>query len=638
MEPMQFRGQLATWPTATTISLVVLSISLACLTAGCGRPVARSFNRTGAKPAPNSATTLTPIRTSPFKNTAANVGYIGGQACIQCHADEHTSYLQTPHSRALGPVSDDEPPSASYEHSPSARVYRVATQGGAMQHSEKLLNAAEGDGALSTVHPVKWAIGSGNHSRSYLCELDGFLVESPITWYASRQSWAMSPGYDSATHSSFHRAVDSGCLYCHAGRIDDSNGRFQPQVLQQSIGCESCHGPGSLHASHHEANDHVEGEVDLTIVNPARLHRLEAEAICSACHLRADASVLLQGRHLTDFRPGMRIEDVRIDFARQTKDGSMTVVGHVEQMRQSRCYVESESLTCTSCHDPHFRPAPEERIQYFRSKCLKCHESETDCGMPTDQRLKQSATDNCAQCHMPKTDTDIPHFAFTHHRVGLHESPEAPEANADEPPSHSSHSTVEVHPVHDLSHLQPLERKRARGLAHLELIGKPASPTERQRHIELAMRLLQEVVEAGVKDPVVDSAIARLHFLNGDLLEAISEASKALAEAPNDSDAVYVIADSLMQRREWSQAVSMFQRLTKLRRVADDWLNLGECQLQEGDTEAGLGSMRHGVAISPFRAEFRTRLAEALAANGRAEEAEMERRRAAQIERSRDGP
>ena len=62
------------------------------------------------------------------------------------------------------------------------------------------------------------SIGSGHHSRSYIVEDDGFLVESPVTWYSSIEKWAMSPGYDRRFHMGFERMVDyPGAVFLGSG-------------------------------------------------------------------------------------------------------------------------------------------------------------------------------------------------------------------------------------------------------------------------------------------------------------------------------------------------------------------------------------------------------------------------------------
>src|SRR5262249_54023591 len=239
------------------------------------------------------------------------------------------------------------------------------------------------------------------------------------------KAWGMSPGYDRPAHSGFERLADVGCVYCHAGEVAPiENNRYRVAIHEAVIGCESCHGPGALHAQKHAGKTAAgNGEEDLTIVPPDRLTREENESLCAQCHLRASATATIRGRRLTDFRPGQRLIDFRVDYVPDTASGQMKVVGHVEQMRASPCYAKSSTLTCTTCHDPHARPAPAQRIPYYRDKCNACHHEH--CGLPRDERLKKNQQGDCAACHMPQRPTDLPHFAFTHHRIGIHAAEEA---------------------------------------------------------------------------------------------------------------------------------------------------------------------------------------------------------------------
>src|SRR5262249_18520946 len=158
------------------------------------------------------------------------------------------------------------------------------------------------------------------------------------------------------------------------------------------IGCERCHGPGSLHTVRHEGARAPlvrSGEPDYTIVNPSRLPRGLAEAICQQCHLRTSATIVGRGRKAADFRPGLPLEDFRQDYWLDVPDAPMTVTGHVEQMHLSRCYKASDRLTCLTCHSPHDEPAPADRVAYYRAACMNCHKVE-HCKEPLASRRKES--------------------------------------------------------------------------------------------------------------------------------------------------------------------------------------------------------------------------------------------------------
>ena len=119
-----------------------------------------------------------------------------------CHGEQYQSFLRTAHSDALAEADPaEEPPDAEFEHALSGRSYRVYRADGLMRHREWL--AISGLEPLVQDYPVKYLIGSGRHTRSYLVEDAGFYTESPLTWYESRKAWALSPGFDRPQHMGF---------------------------------------------------------------------------------------------------------------------------------------------------------------------------------------------------------------------------------------------------------------------------------------------------------------------------------------------------------------------------------------------------------------------------------------------------
>ena len=110
----------------------------------------------------------------------------------------------------------------------------------------------------------------GGRGSAYLIERDGYLFESPITWYPQERKWDLSPGYEKS-NVHFDRPIQPDCLFCHANRVEPVAGsvnRYRRPIFQDlGIGCERCHGPGALHVLDPVT---VDGR-DMTIVNPARL-------------------------------------------------------------------------------------------------------------------------------------------------------------------------------------------------------------------------------------------------------------------------------------------------------------------------------------------------------------------------------
>lgn len=538
-----------------------------------------------------------------LNSTSPEATFIGSDACAECHREQFESYLQTAHSRALSEVDPDaEPPDAEFRHDLSGHSYAVFRRDGQLWHRESLVDAA-GEEVVQEEHPLKYLIGSGRHTRSYLVEDDGFLMESPITWYASRQAWEMSPGYDAPVHAGFERATDIGCLFCHVGRAEPIDGSFHRIAIhEQSIGCESCHGPGSLHARERKLGKPLSGDgFDPTIVHPAKLPRGRLESICAQCHLRGDTTVAVRGRSATDFRPGQRLADFRIDYFLKAGDSEMKVVGHVEQMRLSRCYQSSETLTCTTCHDPHSTTAPEASLAIYRQRCVECH-SEQGCGEDASVRDVTEPVDNCMQCHMPRGPTDIPHISFTHHRIGVHGAEEA---------GGTERSRGELVSFDDLSSLPPLDRDRCLGLGYLELSEKQADPAAAGEYRRRGRRLIEQVYAKGLRDPDVLAALASFAWEEGraDALELSRQVLATESAGPRArGNALAILSDVQMRRGEFRRAAAGMKELTNLRRNSEDWLRLGLCRLGTGDRGEALRSLLRAAEISPSRSDIHAQI------------------------------
>src|SRR5262249_3454658 len=154
-------------------------------------------------------------------------------------------------------------------------------QGEHLWHRQAVFDDA-GKPVAELAQEVRWVIGSGRKGYSYLTERDGYLLQTPISWYTQHQRWDLSQGVTPSALAG--RGVAGSCLFCHTNRLHehpDHPDRFVPPVFEgHAIGCERCHGPGALH---------VTGDLDHTIVNPARLPPPLRDAVCEQCHLEGEA-------------------------------------------------------------------------------------------------------------------------------------------------------------------------------------------------------------------------------------------------------------------------------------------------------------------------------------------------------------
>lgn len=523
--------------------------------------------------------------------------HVGTAACLECHQSEHETWLSTAHSRAMSRVVvEKEPADGVFEHQISARRYRAERRDTELWHVE-----TGTAGSPSVEARVEYLVGSGRHSRTYLTLFDGFLTESPLTWYASTGSWKMSPGYDHEDHQGFERPVDVGCLVCHCGGIEEVDSAFHRlEVGELAIGCERCHGPGAAHANFHRdrsATYMVPAATD-PIVNPAKLSRDQQDALCAQCHLRGDATVLRAGKTAADFQPGSLLTETRIDWFLQTGVGEMKVVGHSDQMTASRCWQATETLTCTTCHAGHSSGdhSREVQLQDYRRACLGCH-TESSCSEASESRGAVQPADNCISCHMPQVSTDIPHIAFTHHRIGVHGRSEAVGV--------ADVRQAELVPFGTAAGLSPLELRRSHALACAEYSARAATPELSAEFRGRALRELQELTLEAPQDGEVAATLARLSWEIGAVEKAKAAAQRALRAADLSSggrvNSLFVAGDVLLQQSRYRDAIAPLETLTTLRRSSEDWLLLGLAKFQSGNQEAGIADVEYAQRISPFR-------------------------------------
>ncbi|MBI1348948.1 tetratricopeptide repeat protein [bacterium] len=543
-------------------------------------------------------------RPSEFSNAVTDVKFVGAERCAACHEPQYQSFQQTAHHLAFGPVEQPTSlPAGEFSDPVMHRNYRVYWQDGQMRHAETLLQP-DGDPLLVIDHAMKYVVGSGRYSQSYLIEQDGSLFESPATWYSETQSWGLSPGYEHS-NSGFQRPIEYRCLQCHVGRIASlENSPQKMAFLTAAIDCERCHGPGELHAARWEnpaSKAESMGWSDLTIVHPGRLDRRRGEDICMQCHLHSAATVERPGRQSAEFRPGDRLEDYVTHFGRRNAGQQMDVTGHGEQMRLSRCYTESETFTCTTCHNPHASVPEEERESWYRSRCLECH-AEQSCHLPTKERLQISPSDYCVTCHMPRGPTEIPHFAFTHHRVGIHTADASQET-----PTTSLHQLAAMDEPEDVSED---ERQRNLGLAYLQYSDTAEGQPFRRQYQQQAQALLMSLSR---RDAEVAAALARLSFgqdarLTLKMADEIDTATNASPDAR--ATALFTRGATLFQQGQTAAAIPWLERAVDAKPMADIWLMLSNCYQQQGDSDRALSAVRKAVQLAPMNPRCRERCSE----------------------------
>ncbi len=534
----------------------------------------------------------------PYRNIDPDIHYVGDATCATCHEKIAASYARHPMGRSLVPAADllDHQrygPETKNPFTALGRCFEVVRQGEGTVHRQAALDDA-GKPVAELDQEVRWAIGSGTKGYSYLTERDGYLLQTPISWYTQPQRWDLSPGFVPSALTG--RVVSAACLFCHANRVrtdPDTPDRFvQPVFEGHAIGCERCHGPAELH---------VRGGGEHTIVNPARLSPPLRDAVCEQCHLEGEARVLRFGRDLFDYRPGLPLADfwAVLVHARQSGEDAKAV-NHVEQMYQSKCFqrpVGSLKLGCITCHDPHVQVGPQERVNHYRESCLRCHDEtqgQHGCSVPLPERRQTSLNDSCIDCHMPRYDSsDVAHTASTDHRIVRR-----PAANRPRPPADLARA-VFVDFYKDRFPQGDGQTERNLGLGLVKMVN--AGMLAPQQHGERAVRLLESALADYPQDVELRASKAQAPLLLGRHSEVLSEARLALAKRPRDWRLLAVAATAAQAEGKTEPAIDYWRRAIEINpQVPDYQVNLLTLLLHQGQRAEARACCEKLLRLDPF--------------------------------------
>jgi predicted CXXCH cytochrome family protein len=326
--------------------------------------------------------------------------------CASCHKAIYERYRRTPMANASGPAAAGFIP-ADFEHVASGIHYRMTEEAGRVWLSYTRHDVAR---PLDGRQQMRYFLGSGRRGRTYLFEQNGYWFEAPINWYAKKQVWDMTPHYLAAQEMPLTLPVDPGCLHCHASvassALPDARNHYAGEPFGQGgILCEACHGDARAHVARR-------GKADLIDIDGLPPDR--RDSVCLECHLEGQAGVDKLGKRIENFKPGDDLFDYTVYFVYRNESGSGgRATSQWEALLKSACKrVSGDKMTCTTCHDPHGSPPPEERVAFYRARCLSCHR---EAGFAEKHHPENP---DCTACHMARPPSnDIAHEQVTDHWI-----------------------------------------------------------------------------------------------------------------------------------------------------------------------------------------------------------------------------
>jgi predicted CXXCH cytochrome family protein len=258
---------------------------------------------------------------------------------------------------------------------------------------------------------VAFTYGSEWKQRYFTHVGDDYYV-FPAQWDVQNGIWRRyfpQPGGDWWTEhypvDPMQRPTGPLCDGCHSVNYNVTT----KTVTEWNVGCEKCHGAGSLH---------VEFPISETIVNPNwPSDPVRANDVCIQCHSQGQPrSNPIEGQYYdwpVGYQPGDRLTDFWVLDEHHLGEETFTHwpegSAHKNRMQgndfiQSQMYVKG--VTCSACHDVHGTPNEADLLQPGNAVCTECHNPQLQPGPQGTvsyhtQHEEDSEGSVCVACHMP---------------------------------------------------------------------------------------------------------------------------------------------------------------------------------------------------------------------------------------------
>jgi predicted CXXCH cytochrome family protein len=339
--------------------------------------------------------------------------YVGSKACAKCHAQTYASWQQT---RMANVVRDPA------------------------QHPEAVLGDFSKPDPVRTFDLSQVALVYGSRwKQRYFAKAGNDYYVLPAQWDIEKAKWLpyhVEKGTDWWVpfygESNQDRPTGPLCDGCHSVNYNIAT----HEVTEWNVGCEKCHGPGSLHAAHPAKNN---------IVNPGRLDSVRANDVCVQCHSQGqpignpiaasedqkseDGAQAKYYDWPVGYQPGERLSDFWT--LEELRPGTTNfyqyadLTAHKNRM-QGNDFVQSNmyhrGLRCFDCHNVHSSQNPSNLIRRGNQLCLNCHTDSNPAGLKGSvsehtHHAANSAGSQCTACHMPKIAQTIKDNYVSSHTV-----------------------------------------------------------------------------------------------------------------------------------------------------------------------------------------------------------------------------
>ncbi|QDU62792.1 TPR repeat-containing protein YrrB [Planctomycetes bacterium Pan216] len=328
--------------------------------------------------------------------------YAGTDSCIKCHQTQYDKWRGSHHDLAMQEATEE----TVLGNFTDQTVEIAGSKARFFMKDGRHVVETEGPGGATDVFSIPFTFGV-EPLQQYLVEFpEGRLQVLPFAWDTGEEKWIHLTSDQGLDEKDWLYWCNGGmawnhqCADCHSTDLqknfDPASGSYHTTFNEVNVGCEACHGPGSLHL---EIVDR--GRVFWDRRYGTGLANLKSKNTqvqidtCGKCHARRQ--VLRPG-----FTPGDSFLDYYMPELFDTEsyypDGQILEEDYVYgSFHLSLMY--HKGVKCTDCHDPHSTKL----LAQGNALCIRCHQAGKYDTPAHTHHLAGSKGALCVECHMPET-------------------------------------------------------------------------------------------------------------------------------------------------------------------------------------------------------------------------------------------
>ncbi|HEX6960314.1 MAG TPA: tetratricopeptide repeat protein [Lacipirellula sp.] len=583
----------------------------------------------------------------------AKAHYVGTASCVSCHQPEAAAWKGSHHDQAMD-VATDATVLGDFN---DAEFNRLGQRTRFFRDGKRFMVNAEGPDGEYRDYEVKYTFGV-HPLQQYMVEFpDGRIQVLRVSWDVEKKEWfyvapmdvpdERIPAGDPFHWTGFAQNWNTMCAECHVTdyhkNYDLATNTYKSEYQENDVGCEACHGPGSLHVELANGRSmfwdrNVRYGLTNTLKNVSNERQLNT---CAPCHSR-------RSMIHPDYTPGDNFldhfEPSLLQAGLYHADGQiLDEVFEYGSFKQSRMF--REGVKCTDCHDPH-----SVKLKYDGNRlCAQCHQPGKYDGPAHHHHVNAAPgapETQCVTCHMPTTvymgidarrdhSIRVPRPDLTV-ELGTPNVCNRCHTKPEEDAKWASERIVEWYgekrpddphfapAIHAAQRRQPggddLIRRLLRRRETPEIVKATAVELLQNYHTEESLRMRKDALT----DP---SPLVRAAAIRSYPLEAVGSLIREIAELLNDPvRSVRLAAASLLAanaqellrsglRPVLDRALEEYRagQMAQLDR-AEANRNLGSLSYELGDTVAAVEYFRTAIRLQPERSQLRTELSQMLAA------------------------